>query len=184
MLPYQSLAMVHPAFYHMVARWYCSALPGQISIPLSNHPVDWTTLNLYALMAHAQEIDLLYWQNHDQDPGRSNFPPSNQPAQLRPASQAPTQPPSMSRATSAAPSSMTAALVPDKVKANTKSKPKTNRGPLSEQECQCCHDQGLCLYCGGKGHMVSQCPSLQGKARKADTESCDTPAEQTMALNM
>ena len=52
-------------YVDLVARWYHSALPGQISIPLSNHPVDWMTLNLYTLMACAQEIDLLYWQNRD-----------------------------------------------------------------------------------------------------------------------
>jgi len=170
-------------YVDLIARWYRTALPGRISIPLSNHPVDWTTLDLYALMAHAQEIDLLYWQNRDCDPGQGNFPLSNQPAQPRPASRAPTQPPSTSHAASAAPSSTTATSVPDKAKADTKSEPKINRGPLLEQERQRRQDQGLCLYCGGKGHMVSQCPSLQGKARKADTESCDTPAEQTTALN-
>ena len=68
-------------YVDLVARWYHSALPGQISIPLSNHPVNWMTLNLYALMVCAQEINLLSWQNHDQGPSQSNLPLLNQPAQ-------------------------------------------------------------------------------------------------------
>ncbi|OMJ26093.1 Retrotransposon-derived protein PEG10 [Smittium culicis] len=41
------------------------------------------------------------------------------------------------------------------------------RGPLSEQEKTRRYDLGLCLYCGGSGHIATQCPRKRssGKAR-------------------
>ena len=34
-------------------------------------------------------------------------------------------------------------------------------GKLLPKECQCCIDQGLCLLCGAKGHMVKDCLNVE-----------------------
>src|SRR3979490_2343136 len=59
-------------------------------------------------------------------------------------------------------------------------------GKLLPEECQRCINQGLCLLCGSKGHMVKECPkskstnSSNPKARAAKTSS-DTKAEDSTA---
>src|SRR3979490_1439766 len=59
-------------------------------------------------------------------------------------------------------------------------------GKLLPEEHQQCIDQGLCLLCGLKGHMVKECPkfkltnSSKPKGHTAKTSS-DTKAQDSMA---
>ena len=37
-------------------------------------------------------------------------------------------------------------------------------GKLTPQECQCCMDNSLCLFCGKMGHVTKDCPKLTAVA--------------------
>ena len=59
-------------------------------------------------------------------------------------------------------------------------------GKLLPEECQRRIDQGLCLLCASKGHMIKDCPrssSSNTKARStkssSDTEAEDSTAEES-----
>ncbi|KAK1234122.1 hypothetical protein PQX77_002679 [Marasmius sp. AFHP31] len=43
------------------------------------------------------------------------------------------------------------------------------RQPLTETEQKRRHDNGLCMYCGGKGHAAASCPNISPEAKKAWT---------------
>ena len=40
-------------------------------------------------------------------------------------------------------------------------------GKLTPQECQCCMDNSLCLFCGKMGHITKECPKSTAIAAQA-----------------
>ena len=40
-------------------------------------------------------------------------------------------------------------------------------GKLTPQECQCCMDNSLCLFCGKTGHIAKECPKSTAIAARA-----------------
>ena len=52
-------------------------------------------------------------------------------------------------------------------------------GKLTVCEWQCCFDYDLCLYCGGTGHKVKNCPKPQARTRYARV----TPVSDVSNLN-
>ena len=54
-------------------------------------------------------------------------------------------------------------------------------GKLTPQECQCCMDNSLCLFCGTTGHIAKECPkssAIAARARAAATQLQDSFVEE------
>jgi hypothetical protein len=62
-------------------------------------------------------------------------------------------------------------------------------GKLTPEEHQWRFDQGLCMLCGTKGHMVKDCPKGSNKANSSgskgrSTKTSDSKTEATMASTL
>ena len=58
-------------------------------------------------------------------------------------------------------------------------------GKLTPQECQCCMDNSLCLFCGKTGHIAKECPRLSAitaRARAAITELPESFVEEAKKI--
>jgi hypothetical protein len=47
-------------------------------------------------------------------------------------------------------------------------------GKLTPEECQRCFDQGLCMLCGTKGHIVKDCPKGSNKYNSSGSKGRST----------
>ena len=48
-------------------------------------------------------------------------------------------------------------------------------GKLTPQECQCCMDNSLCLFCGKTGHIAKECPKSMAIAAWAHAAITELP---------
>jgi hypothetical protein len=60
---------------------------------------------------------------------------------------------------------------------------------LTPEECQWCFDQGLCVLCGTKGHIVKDCPKGSNKSNSSGSKgrsakTSDTKAKATTASTL
>ena len=57
-------------------------------------------------------------------------------------------------------------------------------GKLLPEECQCHINQGLCLLCGAKGHMVKDCPKAtnSGSSKARSTKTSDSTLAPALEL--
>ena len=124
-----------------------------IKIEMVHHDRPVTLLDLHKLV---QAIDYRYWEQKaeimcEANPTSRVDPKGNQKVARNPE-----------------------AVPKGKAMENPKSGPDLTRklgkdGKLTLQECQCCMDNSLCLFCGKTGHVAKECPKLTAVTTRACT---------------
>ena len=135
---------------------------------------------LAALRLKAQDTDEIYWMmkeeaNHESKaPVKKDHKSSNSNHNSKPANN--------DASSSANPSKPNSSSNKSNMK-NSKEKPKDytkvgKNGKLTNEEHKCRMREGLCLYCGEKGHVVHDCPKSKAvKGRAANVASNESKSD-------
>ena len=137
------------------------------------------TLN--ELHAHAQALDLCYWEHKDEEKPRGTSSSGTAPATSSSSS-------SSSKGQTTHPKSLSQSSTPGTSSKGKKPNLLNVLGPdgkLLPKEKECCKKNNLCLICASKDHYSNKCPSCKEpiKARVAalelieDTQSEDSASE-------
>ena len=142
---------------------------------------------LAAMRLKAQEADNIYWMQEEEsrleskNSGNNGNPSKKDPPKSSNSNNSPSKP--STNSSSNTPSSSSSSSKPSK--APSKDKPKNSisdklgkNSKLTGEECERSMKEGLCLYCGEKGHLANNCTkSAAAKARSAKVSAPETKAD-------
>lgn len=136
---------------------------------------------LRKLQELARNIDSRYWQRQEEkrrehrDPAQAK--PSSSSTPSKPSSSNPPKQQQRSATSGSAASGSSNAAASSSKSSSAPPAGRTKDGKLTEEERKRRMDNGLCLVCGGEGHMAKNCPKAKHRAQASGkAASAEAPA--------
>ena len=160
-------------------RLFYSGLPDCLKDEIAWVGKPWTLDGLHAL---CQEIDACYWERKDEvSRSAKSQPSSSKPSNSGGNSSSKSSQEKSKTGNSSSPSNSSGSSKPNKQPSSSSSKPDLTSklgkdGKLTADERKRWLDNNLCMFCGGTGHFMDQCPKKSKKA-KARAVAAEKSAE-------
>ncbi|KIO08657.1 hypothetical protein M404DRAFT_22506 [Pisolithus tinctorius Marx 270] len=145
---------------------FYSSLPDQIKDEVCQVGKPWTLHELHHL---TQEIDACYWEHKEEIQQASKHQGSSASSNNKSRGSGNNNQSKTSQEKAKTGSNNNAGPSPKPGNNSNSSKPEPSKlrkdGKLTPEECKCCIEGNLCMFCRGPGHFADKCPKKAGKAK-------------------